>query len=111
VGRFLELIPLTFLLAGGLWEMIGITEITPVVCIVYDTIKHRHLHPAFALGWSWTFVVPAGIYGNWRHSYVAQFYDVAVELALKLFLKPITRLFSWRGRSISLQECNTSRPA
>jgi hypothetical protein len=50
VGRFLELIPLTFLLAGGLWEMIGITEITPVVCIVYDTIKHRHLHPAFAWG-------------------------------------------------------------
>jgi hypothetical protein len=50
VGRFLELIPLTFLLAGGLWEMIGFTEITPIVCIVYDTVRHRRLHPAFAWG-------------------------------------------------------------
>jgi hypothetical protein len=50
VGRLLEWIPLNFLHAGGLWEMVGFTEITPVVCILYDTIKHRRLHPAFAWG-------------------------------------------------------------
>ncbi|MDE3186145.1 MAG: hypothetical protein KGM96_01310 [Acidobacteriota bacterium] len=50
VGRFLELIPLRFLHAGGLWEMVGFTEITPIVCVVYDTVKHRRLHPGFAWG-------------------------------------------------------------
>lgn len=50
VGRLLERIPLHFLHAGGLWEMVGFTEITPVVCIVYDTIKNRRLNPGFAWG-------------------------------------------------------------
>lgn len=50
VGRFLELVPLRFLHAGGLWEMVAFTEITPIVCIVYDTVKHRRLHPGFAWG-------------------------------------------------------------
>jgi len=50
VGRLLEQIPLYFLHAGGLWEMVGFTEITPIVCILYDTIKHRRLHPGFAWG-------------------------------------------------------------
>ena len=50
MGRLLEIIPLHFLHAGGLWEMVGFTEITPVVCILYDTIKHRRLHPASAWG-------------------------------------------------------------
>ena len=46
----LERIPLHFLHTGGLWEMVSFTEITPVVCILYDTVKHRRLHPAFAWG-------------------------------------------------------------
>jgi hypothetical protein len=50
IGRLLEWIPLNFLHTGGLWEMVAFTEITPVVCILYDTIKHRRLHPGFALG-------------------------------------------------------------
>jgi len=50
VGRLLERIPLHFLHACGLWEMVGFTEIIPVVCILYDTIKHRRLHPGFAWG-------------------------------------------------------------
>lgn len=50
VGRSLELIPLTFLHAGGLWGMVGFTEITPIVCIVYDSVRHRRLHPGFAWG-------------------------------------------------------------
>ena len=50
VGRILERIPLRFLHAGGLWEMVGFTEIIPVVCILSDTVKHRRLHPGFAWG-------------------------------------------------------------
>lgn len=50
MGRLLEVIPLHFLHAGGVWEMVGFTEITPVVCILYDTIKYRRLHPGFAWG-------------------------------------------------------------
>jgi len=50
MGRLLEQIPLYILHAGGLWEMVAFTEITPIVCILYDTIKHRRLHPAFAWG-------------------------------------------------------------
>ena len=50
MGRLLEIIPLHFLHAGGLWEMVGFTEITPVVCIIYDTVKHRRLHPGFVWG-------------------------------------------------------------
>jgi hypothetical protein len=61
VGRFLELIPLRFFQAGGLWEMVGFTEITPIVCIVYDT------------------VVSPRIYGHREHPSVAQFRNVAVE--------------------------------
>lgn len=46
IGR----IPLPFIMAGGLWGLVGLTEVTPLVCILYDTVKHRHLHPAFAWG-------------------------------------------------------------
>ena len=46
IGR----IPLDFIMAGGLWGLVGFTEVTPLVCILYDTVKHRHLHPAFAWG-------------------------------------------------------------
>jgi hypothetical protein len=51
VGRLLEhILPHHFLHAVGLWGMVGFTEITPVVCILYDTVKHRRLHPGFAWG-------------------------------------------------------------
>lgn len=46
IGR----IPLHFIMAGGLWGLVGLTEITPLVCILYDTIKHRRLHPGFLWG-------------------------------------------------------------
>ena len=46
IGR----IPLDFIMAGGLWGLVVLTEVTPLVCILYDTVKHRHLHPAFAWG-------------------------------------------------------------
>lgn len=36
--------------AVGLWGLAGCSEILPIICIVYDTIRHRRLHPAFAWG-------------------------------------------------------------
>ena len=50
MGRLLEQIPLHLLHAGGLWEMVGFTQIIPALCILYDTAKHRRLHPGFAWG-------------------------------------------------------------
>ena len=46
IGR----IPLHFIMAGGLRGLVGLTEVAPLVCIFYDTVEHRHLHPAFAWG-------------------------------------------------------------
>lgn len=34
----------------GFWGLVVITEIPPLACILYDTIKHRRLHPAFGYG-------------------------------------------------------------
>jgi hypothetical protein len=39
----------------GLWGLVAITEVPPLTCILYDTIKHRRLHPAF--GWGGAVVV------------------------------------------------------
>jgi hypothetical protein len=45
IGR----IPFLFAL-GGLWGLVVLTEITPIVCIIYDTARHRRLHPGFGWG-------------------------------------------------------------
>lgn len=34
----------------GFWGLVAVTEVPPLACILYDTIKHRRLHPAFAWG-------------------------------------------------------------
>jgi hypothetical protein len=36
--------------AVGFWGLVAITEVPPLTCIIYDTIKHRRLHPAFGWG-------------------------------------------------------------
>jgi hypothetical protein len=36
--------------AIGFWGLVAITEVPPLTCILYDTIKHRRLHPAFGWG-------------------------------------------------------------
>jgi hypothetical protein len=36
--------------AVGFGGLIAITEVPPLTCILYDTIKHRRLHPAFGWG-------------------------------------------------------------
>ena len=39
----------------GFWGLVAITEVPLLACILYDTIKHRRLHPAF--GWGGTVVL------------------------------------------------------
>jgi hypothetical protein len=39
----------------GFWGLVAISEVPPLACILYDTIKHRRLHPAF--GWGGAVVV------------------------------------------------------
>ena len=34
----------------GFWGLVAITEIPPLAFILYDTVKHRRLHPAFGWG-------------------------------------------------------------
>ena len=45
----------------GFWGLVAATEIPPLACILYDTIKHRRLHPAF--GWG-----GAAVWHLFRHS-------------------------------------------
>lgn len=35
---------------GGLWGLVGFTEIVPLTFIVFDTVRCKRLHPAFAWG-------------------------------------------------------------
>lgn len=34
----------------GLWGLVAFTEMVPLAFIVYDTVRHRQLHPAFGWG-------------------------------------------------------------
>lgn len=36
--------------ASGLWGLVGLTEVPPIVCIAYDSIRHRRVNPVFAWG-------------------------------------------------------------
>ena len=36
--------------AVGFWGLVALAELPPLACILYDTIKHRRLHPAFGWG-------------------------------------------------------------
>ena len=36
--------------AVGLWGLVALTEVIPIVCIAYDTIHCRRLHPGFVWG-------------------------------------------------------------
>ena len=43
-------IPLSFIINGGPIAFFGLTDLCIIVCITFDTIKHRRLHPAFLWG-------------------------------------------------------------
>lgn len=59
-----------FFSIGGLWGLVGFTEIMPLAFILYDTVRCRRLHPAFAWGGlgvvlSWPTFLLAGSTENW----------------------------------------------
>lgn len=43
-------IPLDFIVNGGPLAFFGLTDLVLLVCVAFDTIKHRRLHPAFLWG-------------------------------------------------------------
>jgi hypothetical protein len=43
-------IPLQFIETGGPLAFFGLTDLCIIACVVFDTIKHRRLHPAFLWG-------------------------------------------------------------
>jgi len=52
-------IPLDFIQSGGVFAVFGLLDLFVVMCVAYDTWRHRRLHPAFAWGALVTFVWPA----------------------------------------------------
>ena len=48
-------IPIHFIETGGALAFFGLTDICLLICVAYDTIKNRRLHPAFM--WSVLFVI------------------------------------------------------
>jgi hypothetical protein len=52
-------IPLDFIQSGGVFAVFGLLDLFVLLCVAYDTWRHRRLHPAFAWGALVTFVWPA----------------------------------------------------
>lgn len=48
-------VPLSFIQAGGIWMIIGLLDLSALLCIGYDAIRNRKLHPAF--GWGGVFLL------------------------------------------------------
>jgi hypothetical protein len=52
-------IPLDFIQSGGLLTVFGLPDLFILICVVYDTARHRRMHPAFGWGAIFSFVWPA----------------------------------------------------
>ena len=52
-------IPLDFIASGGVLAVFGLLDLFILICVVYDTARHRRLHPAFGWGALFSFVWPA----------------------------------------------------
>lgn len=52
-------IPLDFIESGGLQAVFGLLDLFILICVVYDTVRHRRLHPAFGWGALFSFLWPA----------------------------------------------------
>lgn len=48
-------IPLHFIAAGGPLAFFGLTDLCLLICVAYDTVKNRRLHPAFI--WSLLLII------------------------------------------------------
>ena len=52
-------IPLDFIASGGVLAVFGLLDLFILICVVYDTARHRRLHPAFGWGALLSFLWPA----------------------------------------------------
>lgn len=52
-------IPLDFIASGGVLAVFGLLDLFILICVVYDTARHRRLHPAFGWGALISFAWPA----------------------------------------------------
>ena len=52
-------IPLDFIASGGVLTVFGLLDLFILICVVYDTARHRRLHPAFGWGALLSFLWPA----------------------------------------------------
>src|SRR3982751_4565977 len=43
-------IPLSFIATGGPLVHFGLTDLCVLACVIFDTVRHRRLHPAFVWG-------------------------------------------------------------
>jgi hypothetical protein len=53
-------LPFDFVQAGGPLVFFALTDLVIIACIVFDTVKNRRLHPAFAAGFAFIVVVQFG---------------------------------------------------
>jgi hypothetical protein len=51
-------IPLHFIRAGGAVSIFGVLDVFILACVLFDTIRHRRLHPAFGWGALFSIVWP-----------------------------------------------------
>jgi hypothetical protein len=56
-------IPIDAIHNGGLPVFFALTDLCVLLCITYDTIKNRRLHPAF--GWGFLFIIASQAFRFW----------------------------------------------
>lgn len=56
-------IPIAAIHNGGLPLFFGLTDLCVLLCIAYDTVKNRRLHPAF--GWGFLFIIASQAFRFW----------------------------------------------
>ncbi len=56
-------IPLDVIHNGGLPVYFGLTDLLILACVIFDTVKHRRLHPA--LGWGFLFIMASQVFRFW----------------------------------------------
>ncbi|HEY6621092.1 MAG TPA: hypothetical protein VIY68_16210 [Steroidobacteraceae bacterium] len=51
-------IPVDFIASGGVLAVFGLLDLFILICVLYDTARHRRLHPAFGWGALLSFLWP-----------------------------------------------------
>jgi hypothetical protein len=56
-------IPLEIVRNGGLPLFFSLTDLCVIGCVIFDTVKHKRLHPAF--GWGFLFIIGSQAFRFW----------------------------------------------